>query len=83
MVDDKTKLPKAETFFIDEKPIKVTSFGEKWQTLQQIKFENKSQPYQVILTPDGAPLSPAYGYSIDIKQYINFLNDGLNRFKSN
>ena len=81
MVDDKTKLPKAEIISIDGKPTKITTFGEKWQALQQIKFGSESQPYQVILTPKGDPLSSAYGYSIDIKQYINFLNNGLNRFK--
>ena len=81
MVDDKTKLPKAEIISIDGKPTKITTFVEKWQALQQIKFGSESQPYQVILTPKGDPLSSAYGYSIDIKQYINFLNNGLNRFK--
>ena len=81
MVDEKTKLPKAEIISIDGKPTKITTFGEKWQALQQIKFGSESQPYQVILTPKGDPLSSAYGYSINIKQYINFLNNGLNRFK--
>lgn len=81
MVDDKTKLPEAEIISIDGKPTEITTFGEKWQALQQVKFGSESQPYQVILTPKGDPLSSAYGYSIDIKQYINFLNNGLNRFK--
>ena len=82
MVDDKTKLPKPEIISINGEQKSISTFGEKWQTLQQIKFDSKSQPYQVILTPKGEPLTPAYGYSIDIKQYITFLNDGLNRFKN-
>lgn len=82
MVDDKTKLPEPEIISVNGEQRKITTFGEKWQALQQIKFDSESQPYQVILTPRGEPLTPAYGYSVDIKQYITFLNNGLNRFKN-
>ena len=82
MVDDKTKLPEPEIITVDGEQKKITTSGEKWQALQQIKFDSESQPYQVILTPNGEPLTPAYGYSVDIKQYITFLNNGLDRFKN-
>lgn len=84
-VDDKEKL---------EKPIKTTiptekgdqkvtlrTVGSKWATFQTVTFANNSQPYYVLLNPDGKLLSNPVGYTPDHKEYSDYLQCGLEQSK--
>lgn len=86
-VDDRTKLPesqhrevphpngKGRTRLIDE-------VGEKWQYFQQTVYAKASQPYYVLVSPDGTTLNPPVAYTPEVDDYENFLECGLNTYRS-
>lgn len=87
-VDDKVKLP-AELQGVFEyqagdqiKKKKIKTIGNKWATFQTQVFNNNSQPYYVMLSPDGYLLGNPVGYTPDVEEYAEFLDCGLNAFKS-
>lgn len=79
-VDEKLELPEEERITI---PSKVTGTrtlkrtGDKWQHLQTEYFNNNSQPFYVLLSPDGRLLTNPVGYTPDAKEYAAFLECGL------
>ncbi len=82
-VDDRKALPKEETI-VDEKGQTQTLKTEKdkWSWLQRYKFGANTQPFYVAVDPDGHALTPSRSYNEDIAAYLQFLDDGLQRFKS-
>ena len=82
IVDDKTKL--AEPIEIQEngKTRKLKTIGDKWSYLQRSKFGANAQPFYILLDHEGQPLGPSYAFNEDVAQYMQFLRDGLNRFKN-
>ena len=84
-VDDNEKeLPKDEQFdFLKDngKIKKITTVGDKWSTFQVINFNNASQPYYVLLSPDLEVLNSAVQYT-DRDTYYNWLQEGLQNFKN-
>ena len=80
-VDDKTPL---------EKPMEVTqngvkrtlrTVGDKWSYLQSSKFGANTQPFYVALDNEGNPLAAARSYNEKVQDYINFLKEGLDRYR--
>ncbi len=86
-VDDKVKLPEEQQgvieFEANGETIKkrIRTIGNKWATFQTQVFNNNSQPYYVMLSPDGYLLGNPVGYTPDVKEYTQFLDCGLNTFK--
>ncbi len=82
-VDDRKALPKEETI-VDEKGQTQTLKTEKdkWSWLQRYKFGANTQPFYVAIDPDGHALTPSRSYNEDISEYLRFLDEGLQRFKS-
>jgi thiol:disulfide interchange protein DsbD len=80
-VDDKTKLP--EVIEIEEygKKRKLKTIGDKWSYLQRSKFGANAQPFYVLLDNEGKPLAPSYAYDENIAKYVQFLQNGLRRYK--
>ena len=82
-VDDKT--PLAEPLEVtDEQGNTKTlrTVGAKWSYLQSHKFGANAQPYYVILDPvTASPLSGSRAYDEDIPAYLDFLHDGLERYR--
>ena len=59
-VDDKTELPKAEHKRVEYAPGKfknITEVGEKWSYFQASKYKKNTQPYYIMIGPDGEDLS--------------------------
>jgi len=81
MVDDKERLPETIEVVENGKPEKLKTTGDKWSYLQRHRFGTNSQPYYVLLDPNGMPIGPSHAYDKDIKKYIQFLNIGLSNFK--
>ena len=54
--------------------------GDKWSYLQRVKFGANAQPFYVLLDNDGNPLNKSYAYNEDIPKYIEFLQEGLERY---
>jgi thiol:disulfide interchange protein len=88
-VDDKVKLPDSlqgvfnQTIDGEIVPKKIKSIGNKWATFQTHVFRNNSQPYYVILSPEGYLLSNPVGYTPDENEYLDWLHCGINAFKKN
>ena len=86
-VDDKVKLPEEQQGVFEFqsngaiKKKKIKTIGNKWATFQTHLFNNNSQPYYVMLTPQGELLANPIGYTPDVEEYTNYLDCGINTFK--
>ena len=82
-VDDKT--PLAEPMAVNDtqgNTKTLRTIGAKWSYLQSKKFGANAQPFYVILDPVTArPLSGSRAYDEDIRQYIGFLKEGLQKYQ--
>ncbi|MCH1547622.1 MAG: hypothetical protein L7S44_03570 [Flavobacteriaceae bacterium] len=86
-VDDKKMLPENEQVFVQRNSSKqvrkLKNFGHKWAHFQTEFFQTNSQPYYVLLSPDGKEiLNSPVGYTPDENEYISFLECGLEAFNS-
>ena len=88
-VDDKIELPEDQQGIFEYqsggelKKKKIKTIGNKWATFQTQVFNNNSQPYYVMLSPDGYLLGNPVGYTPDVEEYADFLDCGLIAFDSN
>ena len=82
-VDDKTPL-KEPMEVTDDNGNKKTlrTVGAKWSWLQSHKYGANAQPFYVAVDAQGHPLTAARSYDEDIAKYIDFLDEGMNKFKS-
>lgn len=60
---------------------KIKTIGEMWSTLQILTFENNSQPWYVMLTPEGELLTNPVGYTPDIEAYEDWIQLGIDTFE--
>lgn len=81
-VDDKTALPENEQYLSKTTNRKVKTIGNKWSDFETSRFKTNSQPFFVLIDHEGNPLSTPKGYDSSIEGYINFLNEGLKKFKN-
>jgi len=82
-VDDKTPLPEREVVTENGKPITLRTVGDRWSHLQRTKFGANAQPFYVLLTPEGRPLTASRAYDEDIPAYVEWLDKGLSAFRRN
>ena len=85
-VDDRSELPAAEHRTVDRmdgtgRTRVIDQVGEKWHYLQQSVFERSSQPYYVLVSPDGQTLNAPVAYTPDVEAYENFLACGLSTYR--
>jgi len=85
-VDDKVELPEDQQGIFEYeaggkiRKKKIKTIGNKWATFQTQKFNNNSQPFYVMLSPNGELLGTPVGYTPNAKEYEKFLDCGLNAF---
>ena len=75
-VDDKTDLPVSEQYISKLSNRKIKTLGNKWSDLQATRFNTNSQPYYVIINNEEKVLISPQGFNLDIKNYIDFLDEG-------
>lgn len=81
-VDDKTKLPQSiEVKDENGRTRTLRTVGDRWSYLQSHKFGANTQPFYVAVDSQGNPLNGAYSYNENIKDYLSFLDKGLENFK--
>jgi thiol:disulfide interchange protein len=75
--DDKTKLPESEwiTSSFDGK-VKKT-MGKKNMDLEITRFNTNTQPYYVLVDPEGNPLAAPRGHNLDVDAFVGWLDSGL------
>ncbi len=81
-VDDKTPLPQPIEVSDGNRTRTLRTVGDKWSYLQARKFGANTQPFYVLLTPDGHALAPSRSYDEDVRQYTDWLDRGLERFQT-
>ncbi len=81
-VDDKKSLQLEDQYISSHTGNKVRSIGNKWSDFQARDFGTNSQPYYVLIAPDGKVLTQPRGYTPDKEEYQGFLECGIETFKS-
>lgn len=81
-VDEKTKLPEPIEVVENGKTTTLRTVGDKWSYLERTKFGFAAQPFYVPIDNEGKPLNHSYVYKEDIDAYVQFLKEGLERYKA-
>ena len=81
-VDDKTDLPENEKYISKFSGKKIKTIGNKWSDFQALTFQTNSQPYYVIVNSEGNILVEPQAFNLNIKNYVNFLDSGLNAYQN-
>ena len=83
-VDDRKELPKELQGEITikmqdgtKKQKKIKTVGDKWATFEANVFQKVSQPFYVLISPDGKLLTHPVSYTPVIKEYASWLNCGV------
>ena len=83
-VDDKKPLPESEQVEVNRingGTRLLENYGHKWAHFQTQYFQANSQPFYVLLSPDGTQvLNQPVGYTPDETEYAQFLQCGLDVF---
>jgi thiol:disulfide interchange protein DsbD len=80
--DDRTKLPEDEwiTSEFDGK-VKKT-LGKKNMDLQITRYNTNTQPFYVLVDPEGNALADPRGHNLDIRAFTEWLDGGLEQFNN-
>ncbi len=79
-VDDKTELPESEWYVSDyDKKVKKT-IGRQNADLQIRKYNNNAQPFYLIINPDGVLLTEPMSYDLNVRNFVDFLQRGIESF---
>lgn len=81
-VDDKTRLPEVMEIEENGRKRKLKTIGDKWSYLQRCKFGANAQPFYVLLDNEGNPLGPSYAFNENVSGYVQFLQNGLRKYKN-
>ena len=77
-VDDRERLD--EELVSKSRQVRIRNVGNKWSDFQIVNFEQNSQPLYVLMTPDEQVMASPRGYREGIKQYVDYLECGLDVF---
>jgi thioredoxin-related protein len=83
-VDDRKPLAEADQQIItyaDGSTRTLTTVGQKWSAFQALNFKSVSQPFYVLMLPDGTILNPPIQYT-DATTYAAWLKEGIAAAKS-
>jgi thiol:disulfide interchange protein DsbD len=81
-VDDKARLKEPVEITEYDKKRTLKTVGDQWSYLQRHKFGANAQPFYVLLDNEGMPLAPAYAYNKQVDRFIQFLQKGVENYKS-
>ncbi|NQX98338.1 MAG: hypothetical protein HRT73_10745, partial [Flavobacteriales bacterium] len=83
-VDDKRDLPQDQLGELDLQGNEITTIGKKWSNYQTINYKTNTQPYYIMLGPNGEDLAngPAdYEHHGNVTDFKTWLEDGLKLYK--
>jgi thiol:disulfide interchange protein DsbD len=81
-VDDKRPLSEEEQIVSKITGEKLKYTGQKWSEFQILKYKTNAQPYYVLIDHEGKELNAPTAYNPDIEFYNDWLEKGINNFKS-
>ena len=83
-VDDRKPLTEEDQqtmTYADGSSRTLKTVGQKWSAFQALNFKSVSQPYYVLMLPDGTLLNPPIQYT-DANTYLAWLKEGITASKS-
>jgi thiol:disulfide interchange protein DsbD len=83
-VDDKRELDPKDYMKVQwyGKEREITDIGDKFKYMEETLYGQSTQPLYVLLDHNEKLLNPVRGYDPSIPDYIKWLDDGINKFKS-
>ncbi|MFV8225102.1 protein-disulfide reductase DsbD family protein [Christiangramia aquimixticola] len=81
-VDDKRDLPESEQYVSKTTGKEIETIGNKWSDFQITRYKANAQPYYVLLDHDEENLLPPIGYEPDADNYLQWLESGIENFKT-
>jgi thiol:disulfide interchange protein len=81
-VDDKTPLREPMQVTENGQQRTLRTVGDKWSYLQRTKVGANTQPFYVLLDNQGQPLNGGRSYDEDVAKYVEFLQKGLDNYKT-
>jgi len=79
-VDYKKELPEGEQYVSETTGKKIKTIGNKWSDLQIRKYGANAQPYYVLMDLEENNLNDPVGYTPDIEEYEQWLQEGIANF---
>jgi thiol:disulfide interchange protein DsbD len=79
-VDDQTPLPDSLKTKSQISGDPIETYGDKWSEFESVKYQRNSQPYYVLVDAAGNILTEPKGYTPDIEEYLNFLEEAKKAF---
>lgn len=67
---------------VNGKKRQLHTVGNRWSYFQNKCFMTNTQPYYALVTPKGELLAQPVGYTPDVKTYHDWLQQGLDEYKS-
>lgn len=86
-VDERVDLPKSEHKTVETSPgreMDIRTTGDKWMALQISKYQVTSQPYYVMLGPNGEDLSNGsadFEHHSEVSKFQSWLDEGIDLYK--
>ncbi|MAP80318.1 MAG: thiol:disulfide interchange protein [Aequorivita sp.] len=81
-VDDKRPLPDDEKYVSEISGKELKYIGQKWSEFQILRYKANAQPFYVLMDHDEENLIDPVGYTPDIDEYHQWLQDGVNAFEN-
>jgi thiol:disulfide interchange protein len=83
-VDEKAKLdPKDyKKVFWFGREIEITTIGDKFKYMEETLYKTSTQPLYVLIDHNEKVLVSPRGYKSGISEYINWMDEGINEFKT-
>lgn len=81
-VDDQNELADNKKTVSKFDGSKIETDGERWTDMETNIYKSNTQPLYVLIDANGNVLTPQRGYTPDIADYKQFLEDGLTAFKT-
>ena len=81
-VDEKSVEVPVEEQFTSSNDGKVKkTLGEVNADIQIVNFQCNTQPYYVVVSPEGQVLTKPMSYNTNVEEFTEFLNEGLEKYK--
>lgn len=82
-VDDKRELDPKDYMTVQwyGKEREITDIGDKFKYMEEQKYGQSTQPLYVLVDGNEQVLAPIRGYNPSIPEYINWLQEGIDKYK--
>lgn len=82
-VDDKRELDPKEYMTVEwyGKERQITDIGDKFKYMQEKIYGQSTQPLYVLVDSNEKMLAPIRGYNASIPEYVNWLQEGISKYK--